>query len=588
MAFTMTVTELIDADTSGMLGKHATWERVPLAEVATILNGAPFDSALFSTTEGMPLIRIRDVTIGQTNTYYTGPYEDTYLVQQGDLLIGMDGDFNSGFWGSKAALLNQRVCKISPAESFYDKRLLALTLPAYLAAINANTPSVTVKHLSSKTIGEIDLPLPPRAEQTRIVTKLEELLSDLDAGAGELKAARQKLAQYRQSLLKAAVEGALTAEWRAKNAPSESGAQLLERIVTERRARWEAKQLAKFTEQGKQPPKDWQKKYPERVKPDRSDLPELPRGWVWSSLGECFQVAVGATPSRKEVGYWNGAIPWVSSGEVRFSRIKDTKEKITDAGLSNSSTQINPVGSVLLGMIGEGKTRGQVAILDIPAANNQNCAAIWVSESGIPPDFVYCWLWSQYEQTRRGSSGNNQPALNKSIVERINMPLPPLAEMQEIVRVVDATMEQISSQEDAIAQSLKQSAAQRQNILRAAFAGQLVPQDPNDEPASVLLERIRAERTERAKQPRPRKAKQQKEITVVVNRLIDVLAEAGDWLPAQEAFRRCGVADGALTDRIEELYAELRTLDKAGRLAVEAVTDEEGRKRYDKLKLLAG
>ena len=214
MAFTMTVAELIDADTSGLLGKHSTWERIPLADVASILNGAPFDSALFSTTEGMPLVRIRDVIAGETDTYYKGFYDDAYLVRQGDLLVGMDGDFNSGFWGAKTALLNQRVCKISPTEMFYDKRLLALALPGYLAAINANTPSVTVKHLSSKTIGEIGLPLPPRAEQTRIVAKLEELLSGLDAGVAELKAAQKKLVQYRQSLLKAAVEGALTAEWR--------------------------------------------------------------------------------------------------------------------------------------------------------------------------------------------------------------------------------------------------------------------------------------------------------------------------------------------------------------------------------------
>jgi type I restriction enzyme S subunit len=121
-------------------------------------------------------------------------------------------------------------------------------------------------------------------EQTRIVAKLEELLSDLDAGVAELKAAQKKLAQYRQSLLKAAVEGALTAEWRAKNTPTETGAQLLERILTERRARWEAKQLAKFKEQGKTPPKDWQKKYPEPVQPDTTDLPELPEGWVWITL----------------------------------------------------------------------------------------------------------------------------------------------------------------------------------------------------------------------------------------------------------------------------------------------------------------
>jgi len=115
-----------------------------------------------------------------------------------------------------------------------------------LAAINANTPSITVKHLSSKTIGEIELPLPPRAEQTRVVEKLEELLSDLDAGVAELKAAQRKLAQYRQSLLKAAVEGALTADWRAAHGqPQETGAELLQRILSERRARWEQKQLAK-------------------------------------------------------------------------------------------------------------------------------------------------------------------------------------------------------------------------------------------------------------------------------------------------------------------------------------------------------
>ena len=510
MAFTMTVAELIDADTSGLLGKHATWERVPLAEVAAILNGAPFDSALFSTTEGMPLVRIRDVTTGQTNTYYTGTYEDAYLVHQGDLLVGMDGDFNSGFWGPKTALLNQRVCKISPIEAFYDKRLLALALPGYLAAINANTPSVTVKHLSSRTIGEIGLPLPPAAEQTRIVAKLEELLSDLEAGVAELKAAQKKLAQYRQSLLKAAVEGALTAAWRTQHQPTETGAQLLQRILQERRARWEARQLAKFAEQGKTLPKDWQKKYPEPVQPDTSGLPELPQGWVWSSIGQCFQVAVGATPSRKEPAYWNGAIPWVSSGEVRFCHITATKEQITEDGLLNSSTQINPVGSVLLGMIGEGKTRGQVAILDVEAANNQNCAAIWVSETEIPPEYVYCWLWSQYEQTRRGSSGNNQPALNKSIVERICLPLAPVDELKETMRVVDGELERILEQVAAIDHALQQSTAQRQNILRAAFSGQLVPQDPHDKPASALLERIRAERAARdaVKKPRGRKAQE--------------------------------------------------------------------------------
>lgn len=594
MAFTTTVREVIDNDKTGLLTKHSSWERVPLVEVATILNGAPFDSAMFSITEGHPLIRIRDVLTGTTSTYYRGTYDDAYVVRQGELVVGMDGDFNSAYWGAIPALLNQRVCKITPDEMFYSKAFLGHLLPGYLAAINANTSAITVKHLSSKTIGEIELPLPSRAEQTRIVEKLEELLSDLDAGVAELKAAQKKLGQYRQSLLKAAVEGALTAEWRAArkvgagDTALEAGTQLLERILTDRRTRWEAKQLAKFAEQGKTPPKDWQKKYVEPKKPDTSDLPELPAEWVWSSIGECFYVGVGATPSRKEPNYWNGEIPWVSSGEVQFSRITKTRERITQEGLNNSSTQINPVGSVMLGMIGEGKTRGQVSILDIEAANNQNCAAIWVSDTEIQSEYVYYWLWSQYEQTRRGSSGNNQPALNKSIVESIPFPLPPLNEISEIVALVSASMDQIQSQEQSLEVSFKQSAAQRKNILKAAFSGRLVPQDPNDEPANVLLERIRAERAERDTQPKVRKTKQQKEVAAMVSKLMDVLAEAGDWMPAQEAFRRCGVADGAETEQLEALYAELRKLHVVEkRVQVKPETDEQGRKTGDLLKVVA-
>lgn len=136
----------------------------------------------------------------------------------------------------------------------------------------------TVASIEGPALAHFPLAIAPAAQQTRIVAKLEELLSDLDAGVAELKAAQKKLAQYRQSLLKAAVEGSLTAEWRAKNTPTETGAQLLERILHERRARWEAKQLAKFKEQGKAPPKDWQKKYPEPVQPDTTDLPALPEG----------------------------------------------------------------------------------------------------------------------------------------------------------------------------------------------------------------------------------------------------------------------------------------------------------------------
>ena len=516
MAFTMTVAELIDADTSGLLGKHATWERVPLAEVAAILNGAPFDSALFSTTEGMPLVRIRDVTTGQTNTYYTGTYEDAYLVHQGDLLVGMDGDFNSGFWGPKTALLNQRVCKISPIEAFYDKRLLALALPGYLAAINANTPSVTVKHLSSRTIGEIGLPLPPAAEQIRIAAKLEELLSDLDAGVAELKAAQKKLAQYRQSLLKAAVEGALTAAWRTQHQPTETGAQLLQRILQERRARWEARQLAKFAEQGKTPPKDWQKKYPEPVQPDTSGLPELPQGWVWASLD---QLALDSSYGTSvKCGYESqGAsvlrIPNVIARKLVLDDLKFASQPLD----LHKSEYLAPGDILVVRTNGSVSLVGRAAEVTEPLPGDFYFASYLLRVRCLETSVVHRWVSALLASRQgrswiesRAASSAGQHNLSLSTLLTIPIPLPPIVEQAEAMNALEAVLLSVSEQEQFLDKSLQQSTAQRQNILRAAFSGQLVAQDPHDEPASVLLERIRAERAAQGavKKPRGRKAKE--------------------------------------------------------------------------------
>ncbi|MCG9098211.1 restriction endonuclease subunit S [Laribacter hongkongensis] len=582
----MTVAEVIAADTTGLLAKHSSWERVPLAQVADILNGAPFDSAQFNNSEGTPLARIRDVLTGYTNTYYAGPYEETYIIRQGDLLVGMDGDFNSGFWGVRPALLNQRVCKITPSEKYYDKRLLSLALPGYLAAINANTPSVTVKHLSSKTIGEIELPLPPRAEQTRIVAKLEELLSDLDAGVAELKAAQKKLGQYRQSLLKAAVEGALTAEWRAKNTPAETGAQLLDRILIERRVRWEAKQLVKFAEQGKTPPKDWQKKYPEPVKPDVAGLPELPEGWVWASLSQVGWLDRGRSKHRPRNAphLYGGPYPFVQTGDIRHADtfLSDVEATYSEAGLAQS--RLWPVGTMCITIAAN---IGKTAILSMEACFPDSVVGFLSGSDDVSIRYVEYFMRSVQQKLEDEAPATAQKNINLEILEKVVIPIPPTLEQHQIVKLVEDSLGAARDSDQAIDLSLKQSTAQRQNILRAAFAGQLVPQDPSEEPASVLLERIRAERAERAKQPKTRKTKP-KEIAAMVSQLIDVLAEAGDWVPAQEAFRRCGVADGALTERIEELYAELRKLDVVEkRLEVKPKLDSQGRKIGDLLKLKA-
>ena len=145
-----------------------------LPEICTIQYGFPFDSAKFSTSEGMPLIRIRDVVRGYSETFTTEEYKEEYIVSKDDLLIGMDGEFNIAKWGETPALLNQRVCRLFPT-SEVDKNYLFYIMPSALKRIEEKTPFVTVKHLSAKELNKVKVPLPPLDEQRRIAAVLDKV-----------------------------------------------------------------------------------------------------------------------------------------------------------------------------------------------------------------------------------------------------------------------------------------------------------------------------------------------------------------------------------------------------------------------------
>lgn len=543
----------------------------------------------------------KKITEAKALTLSQAPSRAKQLLRTGDVLVSMtrpnlnavalvpeqlDGAIGStGFHVLRSRWLRPEfLLRLVQSQRFVDEMSALVQGALY--------PAVRPKDIAAFTFA-FETP----AQQSRIVAKLEELLSDLDVGVAELKAAQNKLAQYRQSLLKAAVEGALTAEWRATHTSSETGTQLLARILIERRARWEAKQLAKFAEQGKTPPKDWQKKYPEPVQPDTTDLPELPEGWAWASVAqissdEKFSLAIGPFGSNLKVpDYRDSGVPLVFVRNIRSGNYGGEYTKyVTPEKAEELNAHSIQSGDVLVTKMGEPPGDSDVYPENQPpAVITADCIKIRCEPNLMIAGFLKAAINSEIgkSQIRPMTQGVAQKKVSLGRFINLAVPVPPMDEQVSAIQMLSEAESEAAAQLKAIDLALKQSTAQRQNILRAAFAGQLVPQDPNDAPASALLERIRAERAERAKQPKPRKTKQGKEIATVVSRLIDVLAEAGGWVPAQEAFRRCGVADGALTERIEELYAELRKLDKAGRLAVEAVTDAQGRKLYDKLKLLA-
>ena len=145
-----------------------------LPEVCTIQYGFPFDSAKFSDSNGMPLIRIRDVVRGYSETYTTEEYKSEYIVHENDLLIGMDGEFNIAKWGKTPALLNQRVCRLAPNDSI-DKDYLFYFMPIALKRIEEKTPFVTVKHLSAKELNKIEIPVLSLEEQRKIAETLSKV-----------------------------------------------------------------------------------------------------------------------------------------------------------------------------------------------------------------------------------------------------------------------------------------------------------------------------------------------------------------------------------------------------------------------------
>lgn len=433
------------------------------------------------------------------------------LIPANAVLVALYGSIGKLGITSGPATTNQAIAHAAPNPNAFETGYLFHFLRSVRAGLAAVGSGVTQKNIYLGDLKAFTIPVAPRAEQTRIVSKLEELLSDLDAGVAELKAAQKKLQQYRQSLLKAAVEGSLTAAWREERnpAPEETGADLLARILRERRARWEAQQLAKFEAQGKAPPKGWQSKYPEPLEIDPKGQPSLPPGWAWASLDQLAHVGTGVTPLRSKPAYFEGGdIPWVTSGALNAEEVCQASENVTRLALQECRLEIFPPGSLLVAMYGEGKTRGKCAELSITATINQAIAAIVLAPSAQPcKAYVKAFLLNSYEAMRQQASGGVQPNLNLQIVKALAVPLPPLAEQAEIVTLLAAQTESLATLTEGVQALQRQSTAQRQNLLRAAFAGQLVPQDPADEPAAERLARIRAERAAQADRPKGRKAR---------------------------------------------------------------------------------
>ncbi|NJN94963.1 MAG: hypothetical protein HC875_13105 [Anaerolineales bacterium] len=344
--------------------------------------------------------------------------------------------------------------------------------------IHSKSKAVTQSSLSMGTIRQFTLPLPPLAEQHRIVAKIEELFSDLDHSIAALETAQAQLKIYRQAVLKYAFEGKLTEQWRQQHTPPPA-AELLAQIQAERAQNGKpAKSLPPLTES------------------ELAELPGLPEGWVWTKLSAISDVLGGLTKNSKRETL-NLKVPYLRVANVYANKL-DLKE-VHEIGINESElNRVSLCKNDLLIVEGNGSIDqiGRVAIWndEIKGCAHQNhiikARPLLNFSSKFILYFLLSWTGRNFIVSV-ASSTSGLHTLSLSKVENLKIPICSLEEQQAIIAEIEARLSVIDKLEETIETSLQQAEALRQSILKQAFAGKLLPQDAHDEPATLLLERIK-------------------------------------------------------------------------------------------------
>ena len=396
----------------------------------------------------------------------------------------------------------------------------------FVNALTGAQYGVSYPAVKDEQVREQPLWLPPLSEQHRIVAKIEELFSELDKGVESLKTAQAQLKVYRQAVLKHAFEGKLTAQWREENKGKlETPEQLLARIKQEREVRYE-QQLQEWKaavkewegegRNGKKPPKPRKPITPDKPRSDQLDrMWAVPPTWQWLQVGNfAFVTKLAGFEYTKFVEYDDdGDLPVIKAENAGPNGFRATRYSRVKSKSVQHLTRSYLEGSELL-MVFVGAGTGNVATVPKDQAYflGPNIGMIRPETQAIKTRYVELFLRSPIGKQLALASVKavTQPSLSMGTIRQIPIILPSTEEQSEIVQQLDNILSAIDAIEAEIDGQLLKADALRQSVLKKAFSGQLVPQDPNDEPASVLLDRIRAEREKAVKNNHSKKTKKRR------------------------------------------------------------------------------
>lgn len=476
------------------------WVITTIEELCHLINGRAFKPEEWKKS-GLPIVRIQnlnDLTVGFN--YCDKPVEEKFYINTGELLFAWSGtpgtSFGCHIWTGGRAVLNQHIFRVLIDETKINKRFFQLAINQVLdILIDKAHGGVGLRHVTKGKFEETEVFLPPLNEQRRIVAKIDALFARSRRAREYLAAIPPLLEKFRQSVLAAAFRGDLTKEWREKNKTVEPASVLLERIRAERRNRWEETELTKMRAKGREPlTNDWKAKYVEPEPVDTSDLPELPDGWEWASLLECSKRITDGThqpPKFTEDGIPFVFVQHIVNGEISFEGTKFISKETYE--VLNSRCPVE-VGDILYSAVGSYGVAVPV-LIDKPFSFQRHIAHIKPIQLLNHSYLTNCLNSSVcLEQADKAARGIAQKTVTLGDLSRYVIPIAPLLEQKIITEIIKKYFFTINKLEIFLENSLERVQQLNQSILAKAFRGELVPQDPNDEPASVLLERIRAER----------------------------------------------------------------------------------------------
>ena len=480
--------------------EHWTW--CELGEIVSrMANGTTADQN--KNGDGVPVSRIETISDGSINfskvRHIDSPPKDLvekYRLQKGDILLS---HINTGLHLCKTGLYNHdelllhgmNLVLLRPKQEVVMPRFLDYLIDHYRRSgvfLSYAQHAVNQSSINQKTLSDIEVALPPLPEQRRIVAKIEELFSNLDAGMGELSVAEQQLERYRLSVLQAAVEGRLTADWRRTHAP-ESADRLLERILEERRAQWEKDYRAKYEAKGKDMPRYWKKRYKEAEEPKEDLQPQLPDGWCCASLQQVTvdkQTGLVRAIKDQTSKLEDGRAPYIRMQHYDLMG-RWNKEDLTYVQVEERDKEKYGLkaGDVLFNTRNSFKLVGKTAVWpegkDGYVFNNNLLRLRFVRM--VDPRWIALQMQSPAFQDQIRSSKSATTSIC-AIYQKDMWPqpisVPPLAEQKQIVAEVERLLSVADDASATTKQEQTRAERLRQSILKQAFSGNLVPHEDGD------------------------------------------------------------------------------------------------------------